>query len=214
MKRFLLLWISFIVALLAPLLHAAEAAEPSGQETARQEILILNSYHPGYAWSDDEQAGIINVIRAKDKNWLPVIEYMDLKRLPDRRHLAKLKQLFHSKYQNKKFSVVIAMDNPALEFAIDNQAELFGNAPIVFCGINNYTPSLLKGRTDVTGIVESIDLAGTIEVMLRLHPATQEIFSPHDYTATGLAVRKELEALVPRFGAKVRFRFTDPLTMD
>ncbi|MBU1183237.1 MAG: hypothetical protein KKF00_13960, partial [Proteobacteria bacterium] len=213
MKRSLLLCILFIVALTAPLLHAAETAEPSGQATALQEILILNSYHPGYAWSDDEQAGIIEVFRAKDKNWITVIEYLDLKRLPDGRHLAELKKLFHLKYRNKKFSIVIAMDNPALEFAIDNQAELFRNAPIVFCGINNYTPSLLKGRTDVTGIVEAIDIAGTIEVMLRFHPAIREIFSPHDYTTTGLAVRKELETLVPRF-AKVRFRFTDPLTME
>jgi PAS domain S-box-containing protein len=214
MKRFLLLWISFIVVLAAPLLHAAEAAEPSGRETAREEILILNSYHPGYAWSDDEQAGIIDVLRAKDESWLPVIEYLDLKRLPDGRHLAKFKQLFRSKYQNKKFSVVIAMDNPALEFAINNQTELFRNAPIVFCGINDYKPSLLKGHPDVTGIAESLDIAGTIEAMLRLHPAAREIFVTHDYTVTGLAVRKELEALVPRFGAKVRFRFTDPLTME
>ena len=214
MKSSLLLCISFIVFLTAPLLHAAEAAEPSEQGTARQEILILNSYHPGYAWSDDEQAGVIDVLQGKNKDWVPVIEYLDLKRLPDGRHLAKLKQLFRSKYQNQKFSAVIAMDNPALEFAIDNQAELFGNAPIVFCGINNYTPSLLKGRSDVTGIVEAIDLAGTIEIMLRLHPATREIFVPHDYTVTGLAVRKEIEALIPRFGAKVRFRFTDPMTME
>ncbi len=209
-----MLCISFIVFLPAPLLHADEVTEPSDNGSALQEVLILNSYHPGYAWSDDEQAGIIDVLQGKDKNWLPVIEYLDLKHLPDGRHLAELKQLFHLKHQYKKFSVVIAMDNPALEFAIDNQVELFRNAPIVFCGINNYTPSLLKGRSEVTGIEEAIDLAGTIEVMLRLHPAAHEIFVPHDYTVTGLAVRKELEALVLRFGAKVRFRFNDPLTME
>jgi hypothetical protein len=117
MKRPLLLCILFIVILAFPLLHTAEAAEPSGQGTTRQEILVLNSYHPGYAWSDEEQAGIIDVFRAKDKNWLPVIEYLDLKRLPDGRHLADLKKLFRHKYQNRKFSVVIAMDNLALEFA-------------------------------------------------------------------------------------------------
>jgi PAS domain S-box-containing protein len=213
MKRSLLLCISVIVFLTAPLLHAAKAEELSDHGSKLQEIFILNSYHPGYAWSDDQQAGIIDVFRAKDTNCLPVIEYLDLKRLPDGRHLAELKKLFRFKYQNKKFSVVIAMDNPALEFAINNQAELFRNAPIVFCGINNYTSSLLKGRSDVTGIAESLDIAGTIGVMLRLHPATREIFVPHDYTLTGLAVRKEIEALVPRFGAKVRFRFADPLTM-
>ena len=100
MKRSLLIWILFIVVLTAPLLHAAQATVPSGHATARQEILILNSYHPGYAWSDDEQAGIIDVFRAKDENWLPVIEFLDLKRLPAGRHLAELKKLFHRKYQN------------------------------------------------------------------------------------------------------------------
>lgn len=129
MKRSIVLRISFIVFLTAFLLHAANAAEPSGEGTARQEILILNSYHPGYGWSDDEQAGIIGVLRGENKYWLPVIEYMDLKRLPDGRHLVELKKLFRRKYQNQKFSVVIAVDNPVLEFAIDNQAELFGNAP-------------------------------------------------------------------------------------
>src|SRR4030042_6596624 len=137
MKRSLLLCISFIGALTAPLLHAPKAREPSGHETVGQEILILNSYHPGFTFSDDQQAGIIEVLRAKDKNWLPVIEYLDLKRLPDGKHLVELKQLFRRKYQKKKFSVVIAMDNPALDFAIDNQAGLFRNAPIVFWGINN-----------------------------------------------------------------------------
>ncbi|MBW2557900.1 MAG: PAS domain S-box protein [Deltaproteobacteria bacterium] len=159
MKNFLLLYILFIATLTAPPLHAAEATKSSGQATVPQEILILNSYHPGYAWSDDEQAGIIDVFRAKDENRLPVIEYLDLKHLPDGRHLAELKQLFRIKYQSRKFPVVIAMDDPALEFAIDNQEKLFGNAPIVFCGINHYTPAMLKGRSEVTGIVEAIGLS-------------------------------------------------------
>jgi|GEM_PF-528563 len=214
MKRFLLLWISLAAALAAPPLYAAEAEETPGQRKPRQEVLILNSYHPGFTWSDEEQTGIIEVLQEKDKDWLPVIEYLDLKRLPDGRHLGELKKLFLRKHQDKKFSLVIAMDNPALEFAIDNQADLFGNAPLVFCGINNYEPSLLKGRANVTGTAEDIDVAGTIELMLRLHPAAREIFIPHDYTTTSLAARKELEALIPRFGARVRFRFTDPLTME
>lgn len=145
MKRFPLLWILFIVVLAAPPLHAAEGVKPSGRATLPQ-ILILNSYHPGYAWSDDEQAGIIDVFRAKDRSWLPVIEYLDLKRLPDGRHLAELKHLFRLKYQNRKFSVVIAMDAPSLEFAIDNQGKLSGNAPILFCGTNDYTSTLLRGN--------------------------------------------------------------------
>jgi hypothetical protein len=73
MKRFLILIISFITFLTLPVLCAAEAEERSDRASTLQEILILNSYHPGYAWSDDELAGIIDVLRAKDKNWPPVI---------------------------------------------------------------------------------------------------------------------------------------------
>jgi hypothetical protein len=50
--------------------------------------------------------------------------------------------------------------------------------------------------------------------MLRLHPKTREILIILDYTVTGLEVRKEIEALAPRFAAPVRFRFLDRRSMD
>jgi len=94
MTSALLTCLSSILILTAFPAHGAGAVEPSGDGTARQEILILNSYHPGYAWSDNVQAGIIEQWQVKDKNRVPVIEYLDLKRLPDGKHLAGVKQLF------------------------------------------------------------------------------------------------------------------------
>ena len=94
MTSALLTCLSSILILTAFPAHGAGAVEPSGDGTARQEILILNSYHPGYAWSDHVQAGIIEQWQVKDKNRVPVIEYLDLKRLPDGKHLAGVKQLF------------------------------------------------------------------------------------------------------------------------
>ena len=74
MKRSLLLCISFIVFMTAPLMHAAEAAEHSDHgSTLLQEILILNSYHPGYAWSDDERAIPIPSIGKSVRPWAPII---------------------------------------------------------------------------------------------------------------------------------------------
>ena len=193
----------------------AVAAKPSDHGIARKkEVLILNPYHPGHGWADDEQAGIVDVFREKDQPWIPVVEYLDLTHLPDGTHLSELKKFLRLKYRDRKCSVIIAMDYPGLGFAVDNRAELFGEVPVVFCGINNLIPESLKRQTDVTGIAGIVDLAGTIEVMLRLHPSTKEIFVPHDYTEGSVAVRRELEALVPGFGDKVGFRFTDPLTME
>jgi len=54
----------------------------TAQDDSTKKVLILNSYHPGYAWSDVEQAGIVDTFRAQDSNWVPFIEYLDCKRRP------------------------------------------------------------------------------------------------------------------------------------
>ncbi|MFH1350903.1 MAG: PAS domain S-box protein [Pseudomonadota bacterium] len=185
----------------------------TAKDASTKKVLILNSYHPGYAWSDDEQAGIVDTFRARNPTWLPFIEYLDCKRLPKGSHLEDLTGLLRIKYHDQNLSVLIAMDNPALEFALKNRAKLFENLPIVFCGINDFTPAMLNGYSNVTGRAENIDIGGTIEVMLRIHPDAREILVLHDYTETGLAMRKEGEALVPRFSARAGFRFNDPLDM-
>ncbi|MFH1931466.1 MAG: ABC transporter substrate binding protein [Pseudomonadota bacterium] len=185
----------------------------TAQDDSTKKILILNSYHPGYAWSDAEQAAIVDTFRAQDSNWLPFIEYLDCKRRPRGEHIEELTRLLRIKYHDQNLSLVITLDNPALEFIMKNQTKLFGNSPIVFCGINDFRPAMLDGHSNVTGRAENIDIRGTIEVMLRLHPAAREILVLHDYTVTGLAVRKEVEDLIPRFSARVKFRFNDQLDM-
>jgi len=129
-------------------------------------------------------------------------------------HLEELTRLLRIKYHDQNLSLVITLDNPALEFIMKDQMKLFGNSPVVFCGINDFRPAMIKGHSNVTGRAENIDIRGTIEVMLRLHPAAREILVLHDYTVTGLAVRKEVEDLIPRFSARVKFRFNDQLGMN
>ena len=185
----------------------------SAQDDSTKKVLILNSYHPGYAWSDAEQAGIVDTFRAQDSSWVPFIEYLDCKRRPMGEHLEELTRFLRIKYHDQNLSLVITMDNPALEFVMKNQTKFFGDSPVVFCGINDFSPAMLDGYPNVTGRAENIDIRSTIEVMLRLHPAAREILVLHDYTVTGLAVRKEVEDLIPRFSARVKFRFNDRLDM-
>jgi two-component system, cell cycle sensor histidine kinase and response regulator CckA len=108
---------------------------------------------------------------------------------------------------------MITFDNAALEFALKNRADLFSAVPIVFCGVNSYTPSMIAGHSNISGMAEKLDAAGTIELMLKLHPNTREILVINDYTLTGLSVRKETEALLPRFSGKIKIRFIGNLPM-
>lgn len=176
-------------------------------------VIILDSYHSGYTWSDHELAGVFQELKRRYPNLDPVIEYLDTKHFPSIEHLLKVKNFLASKYHGQKFDLVIALDNPALELLLAHRSELFPGAPLVFAGINEFHPSMLAGQEKVTGVAEVLDIEGTLKTALSLHPKAQEVFVVHDYTMTGQALRKELEAFLPTFLGRVRVKFAPPATM-
>ncbi len=179
-----------------------------------RKVLIINSYHPGYGWSDDELAGVFDILKKRGDTVQKVVEYLDLKRYSGELHLQELKHLFSRKYKDDKFAAIITMDNPALQFVVDNRLTLFKDIPVVFCGVNDFRHEMLLGDRNITGIAEKLDAKGTLELMLSLHKNVREIVVINDYTVTGLAVRREVESIVPRLAEKVSFRFIDDLTID
>ncbi len=184
---------------------------PSEQKSR---VLILNSYHPYYSWSDDEMKGILETLKERMPAVEPMIEYLDCKYFPDMAHFPRVASLFAYKFKNVKIPVVIAVDNPALDFALKYRSELFPDAAIVFCGINGYTPELIKGAANITGVAEVLDSKGTVEMMLKLHPASREIFVIHDYTSTGIATRRETEAQLAPLAGRIKIRYMENLTTD
>ena len=91
-------------------LHAYAAAKPT------QNILILNSYHPGYKWSDEITAGIIDVLADKYPEAVRYIEYMDTKHFPDEAYILELYKLYKLKYSQTKFDAIISSDDNAFNF--------------------------------------------------------------------------------------------------
>ena len=78
-----------------------------------------------------------------------------------------------SVYSGKKIDLVVADYYPALRFAVDHRQELFPGAPIVFSSV---PPKRLEGQKlwpGVTGVTMDVDLQGTINLALRLHPDTK-----------------------------------------
>ncbi|MHB8068421.1 MAG: ABC transporter substrate binding protein [Desulfobaccales bacterium] len=187
---------------------SAAAADPSPQ------VIVLNSYHYGYAWSDNELAGLLARLRQDYPEIAPFIEYLDAKRLPGPAQLERMRDYLASKYRGKRIDLVIALDNSALEMAAQYRQEVFPGVPLVFAGINNFTPAMLRGRKKVTGVAEVEDIAGTLELALTLHPHTREVVMIHDYTTSGLAARRDMEAAARQFQDRVQFRFLPPSTFQ
>jgi len=181
---------------------------------ARQVVLVLDSYHAGYDWSDDELSGVQTVLSQSQPNPVVLVEHLDAKRFPAKAHFARQAELFALKFRGPfEPEVVLAMDNAALEFATRYRPALFPKASIVFCGVNDFTPSLIAGQKRITGLAEKHNSLGTLELALRLFPKTKDVLLVHDYTETGLAMRNELNQAASRFPL-VSIRSTPKASID
>jgi len=167
-------------------------------------VLILNSYHEGFPWSDT----IMEAIQAEfAKTGLNVdlsFEYMDTKRYPPEQLFPYLAELYQAKFY-EPFEVIILSDNNALDFLLTYRDSLFPGVPVVFSGINNFDEALLGGHTGITGVTEETDIQGTLELILRLHPDTEQIAVISDVTETSHMHLHRLREITPPFREEVKF---------
>jgi len=140
-------------------------------------------------------------------------EFMDTKRNSEPEYLQRLPQFYRHKFRGRKFDLVISSDDDAYNLVRKYHAELFGNAPIVFCGVNYFHPDDLLHDKLITGVVEAIDIRRSLDLALRLHPATSKVIVVNDLTSTGKANRKLFDSVVEAFRS-VDFVFFDDMNMS
>ncbi|MBM7866497.1 diguanylate cyclase [Heliobacterium gestii] len=180
--------------------------------TDKKQILLLQSYDSGMDWTANMEAGIRAVFNDTDRYTL-YLDYMDAKRNISPEYMHKTVPLFIEKYKNKHFDAVIVADDVAYHFALTYRKQLFADTPVVFCGVNGFEPADLAGQVNMTGVVEKVDFQQTIEMALRLHPRTERIVIVNDWSDTGIANRRQLEAILPDFGERVHFEFIGDVNM-
>jgi hypothetical protein len=136
------------------------------------------------------------------------VRFMDMKRIPQSPEYDSLPaNLFRQGYRATHFDAILACDNDALEFLRKWRDDLFPGVPVVFSSINDFTDSMLDGRTDITGTSENTDYAGTIDLALKLLPKTDTVVVVTDNTTTGLAHKSAVGKVAPQFAGRVQFRY-------
>jgi two-component system, cell cycle sensor histidine kinase and response regulator CckA len=171
-------------------------------------ILILHSYHIT-EWTEGVQSGLKDGFKQFPETEM-YIEYMDTKKIETEDYLNILRSLYIKKYSREKFSVIIIVDNPALNFTLKNRNELFGTTPVVFCGINNFNSLMLSGQSNITGVVERADFDQTIDIALKARPDCDTFFIINDKTESGLNSKKEfIDALTLKSTTIIPFSLED-----
>jgi signal transduction histidine kinase/ABC-type uncharacterized transport system substrate-binding protein len=165
------------------------------QETAAREhdyILYVDSYHHGYPWSEGIIEGVTSRISGEGYVEL-AIEHLDAKHFPESEPQQRFLEILKVKYTgDHPPDAVIVSDDPAFDLIMNHRQELLPDIPIVFLGINQYSPERIAGRELVFGIADSPDIQKTLEAARTLHPESGTVAVVHDQTVTGMFDRERV----------------------
>jgi PAS domain S-box-containing protein len=157
----------------------------SAQEN--KNILLISSYNSRFPTYFQQINGIKSILDTTDVNL--DVEFLDSKRFTNPATYDLFYKLLKNKLANStKYDAVLTADDDAFNFVLRYEDELFKNIPIVFFGVNNIEKALKQNSNPyVTGIVESVSMKETIELMIRLFPETGSVYCITDSTSSGLA---------------------------
>jgi PAS domain S-box-containing protein len=103
------------------------------------------------------------------------VEYLESQRFGSAEYQKTLIETIRQLYRGRQFDLIVVASYPALQFAIDHREQLFPGIPIVFITV---PPGRLPDGVPwpgVTGVTLNVDVRGSIDLALRLHPDTQNV---------------------------------------
>jgi len=171
---FLFLWCMFTLSL----------------EAASKHILLLHSYNKGIRWSDHLSQGVEDVL-APFKEYQLTTEYMDTKKNEDPEYLILLYNLFVAKLKYQQFDAVIAADDFAVKFVLNNKDKLFPNVPIFFCGIEKSMPGVDVERIKqekIPLVFESKEVAINMQFLKHVMPQLKNVYIISDKTKDSMSI--------------------------
>ena len=139
----------------------AIVASSAALHAAEHKVLIINSYHEGYKWSDDLVAAAEKVLAGKVET---KVVLMDTKRKKEVPQIEAAAQEVKKAIDEWQPDLVIAADDNAAKYVI--VPFLVGtDTPVVFCGINWDASPYGFPTSNVTGMIE-VDLFGNAKKTL------------------------------------------------
>ncbi len=103
------------------------------------------------------------------------VEYLEGRQFDDQAYEKNVTDDFRRNYHGRKLDLVVVENDPALDYVMRHRDELFPGVPIVFYDVDHYRMEGQELWPGVTGVTTPVDVRATIEVALRLHPATNTV---------------------------------------
>ncbi|HSE23740.1 MAG TPA: ABC transporter substrate binding protein [Pyrinomonadaceae bacterium] len=133
-----------------------------------------NKDYPGNVAFDQYFQAVLKSARTEQIEYYP--EYLESNRFPEDEQTIALRDYLERKYANRSIDVVVAVTDQSLDFLLKSRADIFPKSPIVYIAIKRLTPEQLTAGAGITGIVPANTHRETLDLALKLHPDTQQVF--------------------------------------
>lgn len=176
-------------------------------------ILLLNSYHPGFTWTDGITDGVVEAF-SKRQDINLYVEFEDAKRFSDSISIRHFKDYLLKKYRKYKFDLIITSDNNALDFIVENKIDKTWGIPVVFCGISNYNDYDIENN-DYYGVIETDDWLPIVDVILRIHGnELDKFYFVSENTSTGSIRDSVLRKCFDELNVNTKLVILDDYTVE
>lgn len=152
-------------------------------------ILVISSFHLPHKWTSEVNTQLEFGI----KKYTPYIEYLGLNTVRGReRNYRKKFKAYLSFIREKRYDVVVALLDDAIELVIENLDAIPKDVQIVLCGYLPKNPELLKKHPNLTGLNIAFNVEETLEKGLKILPGTREVLVVTDDLDSGIEAHKRL----------------------
>ena len=147
-------------------------------------ILFISSYNPLYFTYNFQKQGLEKSLYSNGVEYDVI--FMDSNSRGTNNYDNFFNFLKMKNISEKHYEAVLLGDDPALEFALQYQNEIFPKLPMIFFGINNYELAKKAAETPyITGLFENNYIDETVELAVKLFPKRKTLVVLHDQSDSG-----------------------------
>lgn len=178
----------------------------------KNEVLLLHSYNNGLKWSDGISQGV-NSVFMHNEEYEITTEYMDSKKNDTKEYFEALVKLYEKKFEKRQYKAIITADNYAFSFALQHHETLFDNAPIVFCGVENFSKEEvpLQSLQNITGVIEYKEFKKNIQLISDLIPNLETLYIISDQSHSSLKIKAQILNAMKAFEGKLNIVYDNEI---
>jgi len=141
------------------------------------------------------------------------VEFLDGKRYEDSVYFSQLFHIFEMKYKKGMFDLVILSDNLALDFSLKYGKSLFGDVPVVYCGVKNLE-SYNLANLPYYGVLETEQDEIVLRQIITLFPDLKNMYLISDKTQSGITDMARVMNITKKLPSSIQYHFIDDIYLD